>query len=120
MKPPAPTQAPWAVLCAGAAVCVLAALVGPRAELSLVAGGLGLAAVAAYGAARVRAALPCAAVAWLGAGCVSGILSWGLEDFPFGYGVGAVQFFVGMVLLPGHVRRSARLAAVAQSGRPER
>ncbi|MER7851346.1 hypothetical protein ABTZ98_02155 [Streptomyces bacillaris] len=84
------------------------------------AGGLGLAAVAANGAARVRAALPCAAVAWLGAGCVSGILSWGLEDSSFGYGVGVVQFFVGMVLLPGHVPRSARLAAAAQSGRPER
>lgn len=119
---PAPAIPPWTALSVGAGAGVLAAAVlGPRAELSVVAAGLGLGAVAAYGAARVRAALPCAAVAWLGAGCVAGILSWGLEEnFPFGYGVAAFQLLVGLVLLPGHLRRSARRAADARTGRAGR
>ncbi|MEU9761926.1 hypothetical protein AB0D98_19695 [Streptomyces sp. NPDC047987] len=95
-----------------------AALLGHRAELSVMAAGLGLGAVAAYGVARVRAALPCAAIAWLGAGCVAAILSWGLgEDYPFGYGIAAFQLLVGTVLLPGHLRRGEPSAAGARAGR---
>ncbi|MFH0245884.1 hypothetical protein ACGRHY_26505 [Streptomyces sp. HK10] len=84
-------------------------LLGVRAELSGVAAGLGLAAIAAYGTARTRSGLPCEAIAWLGAGCVAGILSWGLgEDYPFGFAPAAFQLLVGAVLLPGHLQRSAR------------
>ncbi|MFE0062648.1 hypothetical protein [Streptomyces sp. NPDC059003] len=114
---------PWIALTVGAGVCVLAAaLLGARAELSIVAAGLGLGAVAAYGVARVRAALPCAAIAWLGAGCVAGILGWGLgEDYAFGYVLAAVQLLVGAVLLPGHLIRSPRRAAAgARAGRSRR
>lgn len=114
------TTPPWTALAAGAAACVLAAaLLGARAELSVVAAGLGVGAVASYGTARVRAALPCAAIAWLGAGCIAGILSWGLgEDYPFGYALAAFQLLVGAALLPGHLRRSARRAdAGARAGR---
>ncbi|MET7902728.1 hypothetical protein ABZS86_15130 [Streptomyces sp. NPDC005355] len=106
-----------------AVACVLAAaFLGARAELSVVAAGLGLGAVAAYGVARTRAALPCAAIAWLGAGGVAGTLSWGLgEDYPFGYALAAFQLLVGTVLLPGHLRRSAhRAAAGARAGRSGR
>ncbi|MFE1782138.1 hypothetical protein ACFW9F_06005 [Streptomyces sp. NPDC059506] len=40
---------------------------------------------------------------------VAGILSWGLgEDYPLGYAVATFQLLVGVVLLPGHLRRSAR------------
>ncbi|WP_435059679.1 hypothetical protein [Streptomyces sp. bgisy060] len=117
---PAPALRPWTALTIGAVVCVLAAAaLGARAELSVVAAGLGLGAIAAYGTVRTRSGLPCAAVAWLGAGCVAGILSWGLrEDYPFGYALAAFQLLVGSVLLPGHLRRSARRAvAGARAGR---
>ncbi|MFI5867111.1 hypothetical protein [Streptomyces sp. NPDC051546] len=116
---PAPALPPWTALTIGAVTCVLAAaVVGARAELSVVAAGLGLGAVAAYGVARTRHGLPCAAVSWLGAGCVAGILSWGLgERYVFGYALAAFQLLVGAVLLPGHLRRSARRAvADARAG----
>ncbi|MEU6371203.1 hypothetical protein ABZ876_37360 [Streptomyces sp. NPDC046931] len=106
-----------------AVACVLAAaFLGARAELSVVAADLGLGAVAADGEARTRAALPCAAIAWLGAGGVAGTLSWGLgEDYPFGYALTAFQLLVGTVLLPRHLRRSAhRAAAGARAGRSGR
>ncbi|MEU1077749.1 MULTISPECIES: hypothetical protein [unclassified Streptomyces] len=114
---PAPVH-PWTALAVGAVICVLAAgVLGARAEMSVAAAGL--AAVAAYGTARTRSGLPCAAVAWLGAGSVAGILSWGLgEDYPFGYALAAFQLLVGALLLPGHLRRSARRAvAGARAGR---
>ncbi|MEU6293031.1 hypothetical protein [Streptomyces sp. NPDC046988] len=117
---PDPALRPWSALSIGAVVCVFAAAVlGARAELSVVAAVLGLAAVAAYGTARTRSGLPCAAVAWLGSGCVAGILSWGLgEDYLFGYALAAFKLLVGAVLLPGHLRRSARRAvADARAGR---
>lgn len=120
MPRPTPAMPPWTALTAGAAACVLAAaLLGARAELSIVAAGLSLGAVAAYGAARTRAGLPCAAIAWLGAGGVAGTLSWGLgEDYPFGYALAVFQLLVGAALLPGHLRRSARRAvAGARAGR---
>jgi hypothetical protein len=108
---PTPVR-PWTALTIGAGVSVFAAgVLGARTELSVVAAGLGMAAIAAYGTARTRSGLPCAAVAWLGAGCVAGILSWGLgEDYSFGYALAAFQLLVGAVLLPGHLRRSARQA----------
>jgi hypothetical protein len=120
---PAPEVPPWTALTIGAVACVLAAaLLGAHAQLSVVAAGLGLGAVAAYGVARTRAGLPCAAIAWLGAGGVAGILSWGLgEDYPFGYALAAFQLLVGAVLLPGHLRCSARRpAAGARAGRSGR
>ncbi|MFI0813515.1 hypothetical protein [Streptomyces echinatus] len=92
---------------------------GRTSQAECGAAGLGLAAVAAYGTARTRSGLPCAAVAWLGAGGVAGILSWGLgEDYPFGYALASFQLLVGALLLPGHLRRSARRAvAGARAGR---
>ncbi|MFH8582306.1 hypothetical protein [Streptomyces zaomyceticus] len=86
------------------------------------AAGLGLGALASYGTVRTRSGLPCAAVAWLGAGCVAGTLAWGLgEGYPVGYTVAALQFLVGAALLPGHLRRSARRAAAgARAGRSGR
>ncbi|MGW3930368.1 hypothetical protein ACWECC_20035 [Streptomyces microflavus] len=120
MTSPAPATPPWTALTIGAVACVLAAaLLGARAELSVMAAGLGLGAIAAYGTARRRAGLPCAAIAWLGAGCVAGILSWGLEEsYPFGYALAAFQLLVGAVLLPGHLRHPARRAAEgARAGR---
>ncbi|MEV4868512.1 hypothetical protein [Streptomyces syringium] len=118
MRRPAPALSPWTALTASAVACLLAALLGARAELSVVAAALGLGAVAAYGVARTRAGLPCAAIAWLGAGGVAGTLSWGLgEDYPFGYALATVQLLVGITLLPGHLRRSARRAvAGARAG----
>lgn len=119
----APAMTPWTALTVGAVACVLgAALLGDRAALSVVAAGLGLGAVAAYGVARVRTGLPCAAVAWLGAGGIAGILGWGRgEDYPFGYELAAFQLLVGAALLPGHLRRSARRAvANARAGRSGR
>ncbi|MCX4681337.1 hypothetical protein OG413_45345 [Streptomyces sp. NBC_01433] len=123
MTRPTPAMPPWTALTVGAVACVLAAaLLGARAVLSVLAAGLSLGAVAAYGTARVRAGLPCAAIAWLGAGGVAGILSWGLgEDYPFGYALAALQLLVGGILLPGHLRRTARRAAAsARAGRSGR
>lgn len=113
MPRPAPALPPWTALTVGAVACVLAAaLLGARAELSVVAAVLGLGAVAAYGTVRTRAGLPCAAIAWLGAGGVAATLSWGLEeDYPVGYALAAFQLLVGIALLPGHLRGSARRAA---------
>ncbi|WP_371097640.1 hypothetical protein [Streptomyces sanglieri] len=50
-----------------------------RVELSITAAELGLGAVAA-GVARNGDGLPCAAVAWLGAGAVADVLAWGLGE----------------------------------------
>lgn len=63
---PAPAR-PWTALTIGAVVSVLAAdVLGARAELSVAAAGLGLAALAAHGTAKTRSGLPCAAVALAG------------------------------------------------------
>jgi hypothetical protein len=98
--------------------CLLAAATFPggRAQLTIVAASLVLGAVANYGTARTRAGLPCAAVAWLGAGCVAGGLSWGLgEHYQYGYALAVFQILVGTLLLPGHLRRSARQTAAARA-----
>ncbi|MET8816411.1 hypothetical protein ABZW47_30975 [Streptomyces sp. NPDC004549] len=120
MPRPASAVPPWTALTAGAVACVLAAALGDaRAELSIMAAGLGLGAVTVYGVARTRAGLPCAAIAWLGAGGVAGALSWGLgEDYPVGYALALFQLLVGAALLPRHLRRSARgSVAGARAGR---
>ncbi|MFF1680747.1 hypothetical protein ACFVYG_32505 [Streptomyces sp. NPDC058256] len=118
MPHPAPIPPRWTALTAGAVACVLAAAAVPggRAQLTVVAAGLGLGAIAAYGTARTRAGLPCAAVAWLGAGCVAGALGWGLgRDYSFGYVLAGFQLLVGAVLLPGHRRRSTRQTDAARA-----
>lgn len=114
-----PAPLPWAALSAGAVVCVLAAATVPnsRAPLAVMAAGLGLGAVVAYGTARTRAGLPCAAVAWLGAGCVGVALGWGLgEEYQFGYALAVLQILVGVAMLPGHLKRSARQTAARARG----
>ncbi|MFC8019091.1 hypothetical protein [[Kitasatospora] papulosa] len=104
---------PWTRLAAGALTCtLLATTVEARAQLCLLAAGLGVGAIAAFGIPRGRTGLPVAAVAWLGSGAVGAVLAWGLaEDYPFGYALAVFQFLVGIALLPGHLRRSARQAA---------
>ncbi|MFB6984616.1 hypothetical protein ACNPQN_32735 [Streptomyces sp. NPDC056297] len=115
MIQPAAAPVPWKNLAVGAAVFVLAAAAAPDARgwLVVTAAALGLGALAVYGTAQVAAGRPCAAVAWLVAGCVAGVLAWGLGEraYPLGYAVAAFQILVGFVLLPGHLRRSRRPAA---------
>src|SRR5690606_5973312 len=59
--------------------------------------------------------LPGAAVAWLRAGCVAGILSWGLgKDSPFDYALAAFQLLIGGVA----ARAPAALGPPGRRGRP--
>ncbi|MCX4826933.1 hypothetical protein OG883_45690 [Streptomyces sp. NBC_01142] len=115
MTQPAAASLSWKALMAGAAACVFAAAAVPHARgwLAVTGAALGLGAVAVYGRAQVAAGRPCAAVAWMAAGCVAGILAWGLgeQHYPLGYAVAAFQLLVGAVLLPRHLRLSGRPAA---------
>lgn len=118
MSRPAPATPLWTVLAAGAMACVLAAAAvpGSRAQLTVVAAGLGTAAIAAYGTARTQAGLPCAAVAWLAAGCIAGAAAWGLgREYAFAYALAGFQLLIGAALLPGHLRRSARQTDAARA-----
>ncbi|MER5615917.1 hypothetical protein [Streptomyces sp. NPDC002215] len=116
MTRPATSVPPWTALTASAVACVLvAAVTGIHAELSIAAACLGLGAVATWGVARNRDGLPCAAVACLGAGAVAAVLAWGLgkDHYPFGWGLAVFQLLTGLVLLPGHLRRSGSRSVAA-------
>ncbi|MEU8954848.1 hypothetical protein AB0C93_11135 [Streptomyces sp. NPDC048518] len=120
MMQPAPALRPWTVLISLAVACLLGATLGARTPLGVAAAALGTAAIAAYGSAQVRSGRPCAAPAWLGAGCIAAVLSWALdqEDYLLGYPVAVVQLLVGLALLPSHQRRSARSPAAGERDSP--
>ena len=116
---PVPTLRPWTVLSALAVACLIgAAAMGFRAPLSVAAAALGTAAITTYGITRVRSGQSCAALAWLGAGCISAVLYWGLgrEIYPIGYPSAVAQLVVGLALLPSHLRRSDRRATLGEPG----
>ncbi|MEU6071916.1 hypothetical protein ABZ864_47735 [Streptomyces sp. NPDC047082] len=102
----------WAPLTSAAAGCALFAAVEPGARclLAVMAAVLGLAAITAYGSRRGAAGRPAAAVVWTAAAGVGGVLTWGMgkEYYPYGYVVAGFLLLVGLGMLPGHLRRSAR------------